>query len=525
MKVLTAAAMQELDRRTIREAGIPGVALMENAGRAAAEVIATRFAGLFPGPVLILCGRGNNGGDGLVIARLLHAAGWDVRTVLLADRAAVGGDAATMLARHQQVGADLRDAPDEPRLAEACAAAGGCRLYVDALFGTGFAHAPQGVAASAITWLNRQEAPVVAIDLPSGVDASSGAIPGVAVRATLTVTFAFPKVGLVSYPGAGCAGEVITVPIGIPEEIASSAPAEVVLVDATAAKAMLPSRPVDGHKGTFGHLLVVAGSTGKSGAAVMAATAGLRGGAGLVTLACPAGMQQVAACHSVEIMTAPLPEVAGAVSLQALDELLLLAGDKEAVAVGPGLGTTDEAGALVRRFLRENALPAVVDADGLNALAGHLEVLAQRRGRETILTPHPGEMARLCGLSVAEVQADRVGAAGRFAREHGVVVLLKGARTVVACPDGRLYINSSGHPGMASGGMGDVLTGLVGGLLAQGLGAAAAAALGAYLHGLAGDRLRPLFGEAGLLATDLLRELPAARYSLVSCAVSSLHKL
>jgi len=515
MKILAAAAMQELDRRTIQEAGVPGAVLMENAGRAVAEVIVARFADIFPGPVLVLCGRGNNGGDGFVIARLLREAGWQVRTILLAERAAIGGDAATMLLQYEKRDGVVIEAVDEARLTTALASVPGCQLVIDALFGTGLTRAPQGVAAEAITWLNRQSLPVVAVDLPSGVNASTGRVPGVAVCAAVTVTFAFPKIGLFSYPGAALAGEVVTVPIGIPDEVAANAPVEALLVDADEARAMLPPRPADGHKGVFGHLLVIAGSQGKSGAAVMTATAGLRGGAGLVTLACPAGMQQVAACHTLEIMTAALTEVAGAVSLQAMEELLLLTDGKQAVAVGPGLGTTDEAGALARRFLRETELPAVVDADALNALGGHLEVLDGRRGRATVLTPHPGEMARLCDLSVAEVQADRVGVACGFAREHGVVVLLKGARTVVAAPDGRLRVNSSGHPGMASGGMGDVLTGLIGGLLAQGVEACAAAALGAYLHGLAGDRLYPLFGDAGLLATDLLREIPAARYFLI----------
>jgi NAD(P)H-hydrate epimerase len=226
-------------------------------------------------------------------------------------------------------------------------------------------------------------------------------------------------------------------------------------------------------------------------------------------------MQQVAASHLVEVMTAPLVEVAGAVSLQAMEELLELSDGKQAVALGPGLGATEETGALVRRFLKETLLPVVVDADGLNALAGHPEILAQRRGRATVLTPHPGEMARLCGRTAAEIQADRVGTARDFAVAHGVVLVLKGARTVTACPDGRVRINGSGHAGMASGGMGDVLTGLIGGLLAQGMDAGAAAPLGVYLHGLAGDRLRPHYGDAGLLATDLLHELPAARQSLL----------
>lgn len=515
MRVLSATAMQELDRRTIAEAGIPGSVLMENAGRGVAEVAVRRFAAQYPGPVLILCGRGNNGGDGFVAARHLRAAGWEVRVVLLAERAAVSGDAALMLAELQQEGGTVNEAVNEAALADLLAAAADCRLCIDALLGTGFARPPDGLLATAIAWLNGQTAPVVAIDLPSGVDASSGRVPGVAVRAALTVTFAFGKVGLFSYPGAQFAGEVLTVPIGIPEQLAAAIPDEFLLVDAAEARALLPLRPVDGHKGTFGHVLVVAGSLGKSGAAVMTAEAGLRAGAGLVTLACPTSVQQVAAAHLVEVMTAPLIEVGGALSLQAMADLLALSDDKQAVALGPGLGAAEETGALVRRFLKESALPTVVDADGLNALAGHLEVLDGRRGRATVLTPHPGEMARLCGRSVAEVQADRVGVARDFAVKHAVVLVLKGARTVIAFPDGRVRINGSGHAGMASGGMGDVLTGVIGGLLAQGMMADAAATLGTYLHGLAGDRLYPRYGDAGLLATDLLRELPLARNSLL----------
>jgi NAD(P)H-hydrate epimerase len=419
-----------------------------------------------------------------------------------------------MLGRFEQDGGRVCEAPDDARLAAALTAAAGCRLCIDALLGTGFARAPEGLMAAAIDWLNNQPAPVVAVDLPSGVDASSGGIPGVAVRAALTVTFAFPKVGLVSYPGAGCAGEVLTVPIGIPELIAAAAPDDGLLVDADEARLLLPSRPADGHKGTFGHLLVMAGSLGKSGAAVMTSEAGLRAGAGLVTLACPAGMQAVAAAHLVEVMTAPLTEVDGAVSLQAMEQLLALSDGKQAVALGPGLGTGEEVGALVRRYLKETTLPAVVDADGLNALVGHLDLLLKRRDRATVLTPHPGEMARLSGRTPAEIQADRIGVSRAFAVDHGVVLVLKGARTITALPDGRVRINGSGHAGMASGGMGDVLTGLIGGLLAQGMDPGAAATLGVFLHGLAGDRLRVRYGDAGMLATDLLREIPAARHSL-----------
>lgn len=514
MKVLTAAQMQELDRRTIAEVGIPGVVLMENAGRGAAELIRQRFAGACSGPVLVLAGKGNNGGDGFVIARYLQEWGWPVKTLVLAERDAIKGDAALCRGALEACGGTMLYAPDQASLEAALATLPACGLLVDALLGTGLSQAPSGHYVFAIDWVNRQPVPVVAVDIPSGVDASSGGVPGTAVQAELTVTFAFPKLGLVSYPGAALVGELITIDIGIPAVVQRPNPATALLIDAGEARALLPARPADGHKGTFGHLLVLAGSVGKGGAAVMTAQAGLRGGAGLVTLACPLALQPVVAGQLVEVMTAPLPDVDGQVSLQALDELMVMAAGKQALAVGPGLGLGAEVGALVRRLLQDCDQPAVVDADGLNALEGHLDILARRAGRATILTPHPGEMARLTGLSTAAIQADRIRVATDFADRYQVVLVLKGARTLVASPDGRILVNASGHAGMASGGMGDVLTGLIGSLLAQGVAAADAAALGCYLHGLAADRLLDRFGVAGLLATDLLHELPAARQAL-----------
>lgn len=514
MKVLTAATMRELDRRTIDDIGIPGTVLMENAGRTAAETLSGRFAASFPGPVLVLCGRGNNGGDGFVLARHLHDAGWQVRVALLAERGAVAGDAAIMLAAWERAGGEVSCLSEPSSLAVVLNSLGPHKLVVDAMLGTGFTRAPEELTAVAIGWVNEQAAPVVAIDLPSGVDASTGGIPGAVVKAAMTVTFAFPKVGLVSFPGAACAGEVVCVPIGIPVCVAEKATDEFVLVDGAVAAELLPQRPQNGHKGTFGHLLVVAGALGKSGAAALAAEAGMRAGAGLVTLAVPSGIHAVVAGKLTEVMTTPLTEVSGEISLQAMEELLELGDGKQALAIGPGLGQGSEVAALVRRLLKESPLPVVVDADGLNALAGHLEVLDTRRDRLTVLTPHPGEMARLCGESVDAVQSGRFVVAREFARKYGVVLVLKGARTVTAFPDGRVRINASGHPGMASGGMGDLLTGVIGGLMAQGLSAESAAVLGVYLHGLAGDRLLTTRGDAGLLASDLLHELPIARLSL-----------
>lgn len=515
MKLLSAAQMQEMDRTAIEAVGIPGVVLMENAGRGLTDVLLECYAEQAPGPVVVLAGKGNNGGDGFVVARLLRDAGWQVHTVLLADPGTVGGDAAVNLQVWQALGGNLVTAPDLSSLETHLTALPVPALIVDALFGTGLAKPITGHYAAAVDWINRQEAPVVAVDIPSGVDATSGGVPGAAVVADLTVTFALAKSGQVSHPGAAHVGDLAVVDIGIPAEVMAGAPDTALLVDADEARALLPPRPEAGHKGTFGHLLVVAGSVGKTGAAVMAAESGLRGGAGLVTLACPQQVQPVLASQLIEVMTCPLLDVGGELSLQALDDLLGLASGKQALALGPGLGGGEEVGGLIRRLVQDCPLPMVLDADALTALSGHLDVLQRRAGMATVLTPHPGEMARLLGVEIAAVQADRLNVARAFAQNHGVVLVLKGARTVTAFPDGRVRINASGHPGMASGGTGDVLTGLIGSLLTQGLSAEAAATLGVFLHGAAADRLYDEFGDAGLLATDLMRELPAARKALV----------
>ncbi|MGW8313817.1 MAG: NAD(P)H-hydrate dehydratase [Desulfuromonadales bacterium] len=513
MKILTTTQMQEVDRRTIEEVGIPGVVLMENAGRGVAEEIARRFTVSSP-CALVMAGKGNNGGDGYVVARHLQNRGWRVLTLVLSERTAILGDSATHLSALENCGGQVEFISTDMALQERLAAAGEFTLIVDALFGTGLSKPVAGIYRQAIDWLNSQSSPVVAVDIPSGIDASTGRILGAAVKAALTVTFAFAKIGQVTYPGAGLVGDLVTVDIGIPTAIAERVASNCLLIDAKQSRRLLPERSSEGHKGTFGHLLVVAGSIGKCGAAVMAAESGLRGGAGLVTLACPRSVQPVIAAKLTEVMTAPLTDFNGEVSLQALDELLAMTSGKQALAIGPGLGLGEEAGGLVRRLLQDTELPVVIDADGLTALCGHLQLLQRQRDRQIVLTPHPGEMARLTGLATSDIQADRFNVARDFATRHHVVLVLKGARTMTASPDGRVHVNSSGHAGLASGGMGDVLTGLIGSLLAQGLTAFDAATLGVFLHGMAADRLWGTFGDAGLLATDIIRELPAARQAL-----------
>jgi NAD(P)H-hydrate epimerase len=515
MKVLTTQEMQAVDRRTIEEIGIPGVVLMENAGRGVAEEIVSRYSGGGLQCALVIAGKGNNGGDGYVIARHLLDHDWDVLTLVLAEHDDISGDAAVNLNALLQCQGKVLYLTTEDDFDAFADEVDDFSVVVDALFGTGLTKQVQGLHADVISWINCQLCPVVAVDIPSGIDGSTGRILGDAVNADVTVSFAFPKIGQVTYPGARHVGELVITDIGIPSQVVYETTANCFLVDDEEASLLLPVRNLDGHKGTFGHLLVVAGSTGKSGAAAMTAETGLRGGAGLVTLACPQSEQPIVAAKLTEVMTEPLTEAGGELALTAKENILSLVEGKQALAIGPGLGQGEEVCSLVKELVAELDLPMVIDADGLNALAGSVDILS-KNDSEKILTPHPGEMARLPGLSVVEVQADRYNVARDFARQHQVVLLLKGARTLVAAPDGTVYVNTTGHAGMASGGMGDVLTGLIGSFLAQGVSAKDAAILGAFLHGSAGERLLDDFGDAGLLATDLMYEIPAARQALLT---------
>lgn len=515
MKILTAEQMHEADHRTINELGIPGIVLMESAGREVVSIILSRYQYLAPGPVLILCGKGNNGGDGLVVARTLLQSGWQVTTVILADEAAITGDARICLDILQRLEVPIEFAPDLSRVKTVIGQLSTPALLIDALFGTGLSASVRGHYAFAIDWMNRSTATKVAIDIPSGLDATTGAVLGSALVADLTVTFAAAKLGQVISSGVACCGELIVAEIGIPQTVLAEL-AVGILLENEEVRRFLPLRPATGHKGTFGHLLLVAGSCGKSGAAVLAADAALRTGAGLVTVAAPRSLQTTLAIKLTEAMTAPLDEVDGELAATAFVQISALWQGKTVLAIGPGLGRSAATSALVRRIVQECPLPLVIDADGLFALAGYDEVLASRAVGTTILTPHPGEMAHLLNCTTESIEADRIGTARRFAEKHGVILVLKGARTVVAAPDGGIMINSTGHAGMATGGMGDLLTGIIAALLAQGSPPLAAAACGVWLHGRSGDRLRPRFGDAGLLASDLLPEIPGARCELLT---------
>ena len=510
MKLLTAQQMRDLDRRAMAEIGIPGIVLMENAGRAAASMLMQEFSDRFPGPVLVLCGKGNNGGDGYVVSRCLRDRGWRVRTLVLARREQIGGDAGTQLDILLACGAQVDFVSTQEALNQALDSSGRRTILVDALLGTGGRGPARGLIASAIDWINDREASVFSLDIPSGLDATSGRIEGPAVMADFTATFAAAKLGMATTPGSLHAGRVQVLDIGIPAALMNQDfPAR--LVTEAVASGMLPGRPASGHKGSFGHLLVWAGAPGTTGAAILCGSAGLRAGAGLVTVALAETLCAQLSSYRPELMSASLPE--GSTSRVAK----ILSGHlqgKTALVAGPGLGTTPRTQDLLSCILPECMLPMVLDADALNILSLQPGLLRALAGRPVVLTPHPGEMARLMGSTAEEIQRCRIEASRDFARTHQVTVLLKGARSVIAEPDGRLSIIDSGNPALATAGTGDVLAGIIGSLLCQGLGAGNAAVLGAWLHGVCADRWAARRGQAGMYAGDLLEELPPARQQL-----------
>ncbi|MBI1920543.1 MAG: NAD(P)H-hydrate dehydratase [Geobacter sp.] len=509
MKIFTGEMMQRIDRRAMEEFGVPGLALMEKAGQGCVDEILARFGQGGDRLAAIVAGKGNNGGDGFVIARLLRKAGWDVRVLVLARREEITGDAKANLDRLD--GSDLVFCDPEKGLKPHAGELGkGATVIVDALLGTGLRSEVRGKYAEAIAAMNRAGQPVLAVDIPSGVDAGTGRVLGTAVRASVTVTFAAFKVGHLLSPGREHCGELCQVDIGIPSRVVEEAPG-IEMVDGNLARTLLRRRTPNAHKGDFGHCLIVAGATGKTGAAAMTANSAVRTGSGLVTLAVPASLNHILEVKTTEAMTMPLHDAGtGWLADQAWPVIADILPGKDSVAVGPGIGRNSETASLVRRLVEEVDKPLVIDADGLNAIAENVEVLKRKRSSALVLTPHPGEMARLSGMTIAEIERDRLAAAADFAGRFGVFLILKGAGTVVATPDGAISINASGNPGMASGGMGDVLTGVIVSLLGQGYQPVDACRLGVYIHGYAADLVASEKGEIGMSAVDVQERLPYA---------------
>lgn len=508
--IVTADQMRTLDRRTITEAHVPSLTLMERAGAGVVTHLEQRYGPLAGKSIAVVCGKGNNGGDGFVIGRLLRRKKARAQVLLLASPTGLSRDARTMYQRFQRsAGQSAVIRPtDADGLRRRLAASD---VIVDAILGTGLSTAVTGLYRDAIEAINAAVRPTVAVDLPSGLHADTGAVLGAVVQADLTVTFGLPKVGLYSGFGIDCAGTVRLVDIGIPAAFVEAIDRRLLLLTGAAAHAALPGRRPSSHKGTYGHVGIIAGSVGKTGAAAMAALAALRVGTGLVTVAVPSSVNDVLEAKLLEAMTLPMPETkARTFARSGLDRLLAFAGSRDAAAIGPGLTTHPETVDLVQEFVKRIDRPCVLDADALNALAGKASLLTECK-RPPIITPHPGEMARLeADATTQSVNQDRIGTATRFARERGVFVILKGARTVIARPDGLAAVCPTGNPGMATAGTGDVLTGMVGGLLAQGLSQWDAACAATYFHGLAGDLAANRLGQTGMIARDLIRHIPYA---------------
>jgi NAD(P)H-hydrate epimerase len=508
--------MREMDRITIEEFGIPGQVLMENAGRGATQFFLQQFGAMSAATVGILAGRGNNGGDGFVMARYLRQLGIDVRVYLLSERHRIRGDAAANLNLLDPLGIPVVALPDPETFASRHVAMKHHGIWIDAILGTGLESDVRDYFHQVIEFVNARNRPVFSVDIPSGLNSETGQPCGTCIQAAATATFAFAKIGHLIYPGAKLTGNLAVVDIGIPPMVRDRiAPRQEALTPALIQSYFSP-RPPDAHKGHTGHLLVAAGSPGKTGAAAMTATSAVRAGAGLVTLAVAKSLNVTLENQVTEAMTWPLQESGdGRLGLSAVDDLLALLSGKKALAIGPGIGTAPDTRSLVHRLVRESPVPVVIDADGLNCLAGNSDVL-RRAIAPLVLTPHPGEMARLTGLTTDVIQSDRIQSARRLARDVNAHIVLKGARTVIAHPDGTAAVNPTGNPGMATGGMGDVLTGLIGGFLVQGLSPKAAARAGAYLHGLAADHLAAAIGPIGYTATDVMQALPSVMAELIA---------
>jgi ADP-dependent NAD(P)H-hydrate dehydratase / NAD(P)H-hydrate epimerase len=507
MKIVIAAEMREIDRVSTERFGVPSLTLMENAGTAVSNFVMAHYSAAKR--ISAICGKGNNGGDGFVTARKLHEAGRDVRVLLLAERSELHGDAAEMFSKLPIPVVEVSNSEQLKR--ESARAIFDSDVLLDAVLGTGFRPPVSGLYAAAIAAMNAAPSPIVAVDIPSGADADvMGEQVGSVARADAVVTFTAPRPAHIF--GSLTGGPTIISPIGSPDEAVISS----LQLNAITARDIAPligPRPRASNKGSFGHVLVLGGSRGKAGAAAMAGMAVLRSGAGLSTVATAKSVLETVAGFHPELMTDPLEETeAGSISEDSLERGQLddLVKGKTVLAVGPGISRYPETSSFVRGVVRAYEMPIVLDADGLNAFEGCAAEFREKPGT-LVITPHPGEMARLTGLSIAAVQHDRLNVARTFAREHDLIVVLKGHRTLIAQPDGTVWVNTTGNPGMATGGTGDILTGMTAGLIAQNPDRIAEAVIAAvHLHGLAGDVACESMGEHSLVATDLLAALPEA---------------
>ncbi|MFO7734278.1 MAG: NAD(P)H-hydrate dehydratase [Candidatus Aminicenantes bacterium] len=514
MKILTSREMREIDRTAIEDLGIPGIVLMENAGLQVVRALRE----LFPDPerlrIVVVAGKGNNGGDGFVVARHLHLDGARPEVLLLASKDEVKGDAATNLRIALNMGLPVEEVRTPARWNKLRTKVFQATVIIDAVFGTGLLKPLDGLFARVVADINAARGFRLSVDIPSGLSADTFETIGPCVKADLTVTLAAPKIAHIFPPAADCVGEFIVAPIGIPPFLFDRPELKLEFVEEEAVRPFFKPRERDSHKGSYGHLLALCGSVGKTGAAVLAGRAALAMGAGLVTVATAESAQPVVARSMAELMTEPLPETPkGTIAREALPRALELLEGKNAVLIGPGMSTDPSTSDFVRGLLPKLKIPAVIDADGLNIIASGPDILGRLK-RPAVLTPHPGEFARLTGRTVPEVLAHRLALAPEFAAKYGVYLVLKGYRTLIAAPDGRVFVNPTGNPGMATGGTGDVLSGLIAAQIIQEKDILGAVLSAVYVHGLAGDIAAEKMGERSLLAGRIVRYLPQALVEL-----------
>ncbi len=508
MKMLSPERMAAYDAYAIKTWGIPSAVLMENAGRNTYRLMKERYLnGLRQ--IAIVCGRGNNGGDGFVIARYALADGYKTKVYLLCGAEDLKGDAALNMGLYTSLGGEIIECENNPKLVRE--GLKDADVIVDAIFGTGLSKEVKGKERLAIEAINRSGKPVIAVDIPSGIDGKKGVPLGVAVKAIHTFTYGYPKPGQVIYPGAEHTGKLTVIDISLPSHAENEIGIDGHIVDGEMIRGFLKPRQPASHKGTYGHAAVIAGSVGKTGAAHMASLAALKVGAGLVTLAIPESLNAIMEVKLTEVMTYPVEDKGkGYFTLSSLKKLIGFVEDKDIIIIGPGLSQSGETMEMVRKLYTEVKKSFIIDADGINAFQGHLDLL-KKNGEDTVLTPHPGELARIMETTPQEINSDRIGVGVKFVEKYGVNLLLKGARSILFTTDGKIFINPTGNPALAKGGSGDILTGFIGGLSTQGYTLQQSAVMGAYLHGYIADTWYDDTGSnIDLLAGDLLNGLGRA---------------
>ena len=538
MKLVTPRQMNAIDTCTINDCGIPGILLMENAAAAVASEAVSMAENGKSRPIVILAGRGNNGGDAFAVARLLHSRGYDVKVYLTGAKKGISGDALINLSILERLGIGVEELVkeelideklidekhtnkrrageklvdekpiDEKKLDSLRNEMHQSCLIIDGIFGTGLSREVDGLAKLVIDAANNSGKPILAIDIPSGVDGTNGSVQGSCIKADATVTFCLPKTGLVQNPGCEYTGRLITANIGIPRCVIEKQEILTELMDAERVRMLIPTRRPNSNKSDYGRVMLVTGSTGMTGSGCLASMAALRSGAGLVYAGVPRSLMHVYGAAITEPIILPLEDGgSGCLTVECAEHILEHMKRMDAAAIGPGLTASADITRIMEKIISESTIPLVLDADALNAISGNTSIL-KKLSVDAVVTPHPGEMSRLTGLHINEIQSDRIGTAKNFAEEFGVTVVLKGSRTVIALPDGRVFINPTGNAGMASAGTGDVLTGIIAGLLAQGAGTEDAAAAGVFLHGLAGDAAAAEMGMHGMVAGDVIKYLP-----------------